>query len=158
MRSADRAFCLRTWYSRLRLRKCFNHWWPTIQTSKHIRLFAALTIILGRVYMSISSCWSIYPRIPFSCSSLRAFIVNACALFDILLFHCFRNCQTGTWYTVAAYIRFEYQQSWIASQTPLMRLSIAEYEEKAILLYNYRLIVTGKYEKYQIEINATLRQ
>ncbi len=97
--------------------------------------------------MLILSSRSIYSRIALSYSSVRALLVDARVLFDALPFHHLCNRRTGTWYTVAASVRFEYQPLWIASQVLLIHSSIAEYELKAMLLCNYTLIVTGKYGK-----------
>ncbi len=61
--------------------------------------------------MLILSSRSIYLRIALSCSSVRALLVDTRVLFDALPFHHLCNRQTGTLYTVAACVQFEYQPS-----------------------------------------------
>ena len=97
--------------------------------------------------MLILSSRSIYSRIALFCSSIRALLVDPRVLFDFLLFHRLCNRRTETWYTVATCAQFEYQPSWIASHASILRSSIAEYELKAMLLFNYTLIVTCKNKK-----------
>ena len=109
--------------------------------------------------MLILSSLSIYSQIVPSCSFVRAFLVDARVLFDALPFRCLYNQQIRTSYALAAYLRFVYQPSWIASQASLIFASIVANELKIILWSNCALKVDDKYRKIRRwELVSTQRE